>query len=739
MFFSSGCRGQIILSDHKTSDYRIIIPENAQPPEIRAGLELQKHIEGISGAFLPLVADTAATVSHEIILGKSSRLHHHKIKTGFKKTNHDGFLILTKDEKLFITGNTPQGTLNGVYTFLEKYLDCRLYSPSVKIIPEKEQIILPGIRDRQEPVFSFRELHFPAKYDTSYLAWHKLHTHHDGSWGMWVHTFDDLVPPDTYFEAHPEYFSEINGTRQPHSQLCLTNTEVFDTLVKNLEKKINGRPDAQYWSVSQNDNFLACQCENCTRVAEELGGQSGLMLQFVNRVAERFPDKTISTLAYQYTRSAPEKIRPLPNVNIMFCSIECNRSKPLAKDPTSASFVKDMKDWTQLTHNILIWDYVVQFRNYVGPFPNLRVLQPNLEFFAKYGCQLMFQQGSGSSFSEFVDLRSYLIAKLLWDPGLDPDEIMKDFIEGYYGQAAPFITEYIKTLHDELERADDNLWIYGFPYSGFDSFLKPGDIANYTSLFQKAVEAVADDSVMLDRVIYARLPLDFAILDISLHQVNDTLSWLLEKDGQLVVNEEMTDRLDTFIANCNRLNVNTLNEQGYSADDYGRTIRMYLDKSAGSHLGLHKSVSLLTASSPKYEAGGAGALTDGIRGIDDYHFNWLGFEGNDMEAVIDLGEEKTISAISADFLQDNRAWIFLPQWFFVSVSTDNENYSNIGSARNTTSDRKAGSFIRSFSVKAESVQARYIKVKAQSLKTCPSWHIGSGKNAWIFVDEIVIK
>ncbi len=111
-----------------------------------------------------------------------------------------------------------------------------------------------------------------------------------------------------------------------------------------------------------------------------------------------FPDKIISTLAYQYTRSAPKKVKPLPNVNIMLCSIECNRSMPIAKDPSSASFVKDIKDWTKLTGNILIWDYVVQFRNYISPFPNLRVLQPNLAFFADNGCRLMFQQGSGAGF-----------------------------------------------------------------------------------------------------------------------------------------------------------------------------------------------------------------------------------------------------------------------------------------------------------------------------------------------------
>jgi hypothetical protein len=398
-----------------------------------------------------------------------------------------------------------------------------------------------------------------------------------------------------------------------------------------------------------------------------------------------------------------------------------------------------MKDWTRLTDNILVWDYVVQFRNYISPFPNLRVLQPNLEFFAKKGCQLMFQQGSGKSLSEFVDLRSYLIAKLLWDPELDPEIIIKDFVYGYYGPAAPYIAEYIEMLHDALEYSGDNLWIYGFPYSGIDSYLSPVNIPFYTDLFNKAEQATAEDPLILDRVQFARLPLDFAILDISLHQVNDRLSWLQEVNGEFIEKESMINLLDTFVARCNRLNVKYLNEQRLTPEDYNMKIREFLLKSSGSHLGLHKNVELLTPFSPKYDAGGAGALTDGRRGIDDYHFNWLGFEGENLVAIVDLGEEKIINEISVDFLQENRAWIFLPRWVKVTCSTDKETFKNIGISQNITPDTKPGSFIQTFILKANQVQARYVKIEAEALKTCPNWHIGAGMDSWIFADEIVIK
>ena len=131
-------------------------------------------------------------------------------------------------------------------------------------------------------------------------------------------------------------------------------------------------PEAKYWSVSQNDTYKACECDECKNLYKQYGGYSGAMIWFVNQVAEKFPDKIISTLAYQYTRSAPLNIKPADNVNIMFCSIECNRSRSLATDSLSASFRKDAEDWCNLTDNIFMWDYVVQFRNMVSPFPNLQ-------------------------------------------------------------------------------------------------------------------------------------------------------------------------------------------------------------------------------------------------------------------------------------------------------------------------------------------------------------------------------
>ena len=247
---------------------------------------------------------------------------------------------------------------------------------------------------------------------------------------------------------HPEYFSFYDGKRhagvipswdgssyQPEAQLCLTNPDVLEIVCENLQKAINKKPEALYWSVSQNDNVNYCRCEKCAALDSQYaafssdekmlsthggGGYTALgmgsLLTFVNKVAERFPDKIISTLAYQYSRTPPAGIVPFKNVNIMLCSIESSRNDPMTVG--DKAFCEDLIGWGKLTDNILVWDYVIRFSHLFAPFPNLRVLQPNIQFLRNNNVSALFEQGNIQSGGDFAPLRAYMIAKMLWSPML---------------------------------------------------------------------------------------------------------------------------------------------------------------------------------------------------------------------------------------------------------------------------------------------------------------------------------
>ena len=98
------------------------------------------------------------------------------------------------------------------------------------------------------------------------------------------------------------------------------------------------------------------------------------------------------------------------------------------------------------------------------PHPNLRVLGPNVKFFADHNVKGIFEQGAyGPDGAEMAELRAWVLAKLLWDPSRDGEALTNEFIDGYYGPAAPHIKAYLKVTHDAVEASGD--WLGCFEES----------------------------------------------------------------------------------------------------------------------------------------------------------------------------------------------------------------------------------------------------------------------------------
>ncbi len=743
LFFTFSLKSQnVVLVEKGRTSYQIVVGEKADSIELYAAKELQRYLFAISNVTLNIVADSATTSDYEIVIGKNDRLK--EVLPMEEIPRDEGFIIYTDKEKLFIAGGGRKGTLYGVYEFLEKYLGCRMYAPDALVIPESSIVTIPQIKDIQQPVFSYREtLHLYPIQNSSYADWHKLHNRTDiaREWGMFVHTFQTLIPADQYFDTHPEWFSEINGKRIKDGQLCLSNRDMREELITNLSKMIQQNPATRYWSVSNNDNYNFCTCESCKALDKKFGDTpSGSLVWFINQVAAAFPDKIISTLAYQFSRKAPQNIVPADNVNIMLCSIECNRSRSFAEDPGEKEFRQDVEDWAALTHNIFMWDYVVQFRNYLDPFPNLHVLKPNLQFLADHGIRMMFEQGSGEEVTEFHQLRTYLIAKLLWNPYQDANLIINDFLAGYYGAAAPYIRQYIDIMQQALIQSGKRLDIYGFPTDALESYLTPALIKKYEALFDSAAVAVSDDKVLSDRISQARMPLEFAVLDIACSNMIPEISIFINEEGRLKANKAMVARLYRFVDNCRHFNIMALAEsKAYTPEQFLNDVLNIIQKGTAPNPASGKPVVLNSACSPKYNKFGASALTDCNFGRSDYRHNWLGFEGNDMDAVIDLQEKVKVKSISVDFLEAPLSWIFLPVKVEFFVSCDGVEWNKVGESEQQGSNIIGKSEIRKFQIQFPKKEIRYVKVIATSLKRCPEWHRGFGNPCWIFADEIVVE
>lgn len=726
------------LVDKGAPKCTIVIPAGAGEIDLRAASLLQDSVRKMTGAVLPIVAKPHPGRRGEIIIGFPQAAYPAAFRPQLDQLREDGFLAVVSNRHIYIVSGGRKGSIYAVVHLLEKYAGCRKFSPAAEFFPRSDSLFLGRVYDLDNPKNEVRIVNGEFSRDEDYRDWMRLDTQDElFARGYYVHTFQKLLPWETYFQDHPEYFALLNGKRIM-DQPCPTRPEVFDIMAAALDKEMAAQPDRSLWSVSQNDNFSYCRCPECEKVMAEEGSPSGPIIRLVNKIAARFPDKIISTLAYQYSRSAPLLTRPAGNVQIMLCTIELNRSLPIDQDRGSRTFLDDITVWGKIAKRIYLWDYTVNFSHQVSPFPNLHVLQPNIRFFAGNGVRQHFQQTNTSPGHEFSELKGYLLARLLWNPNADFEALLNDFLGGYYGAAAPFIRRYIDALRSALAATGAKLDIYEPPVAHDEDYLSAENAADYNALFDLAETAAASDSAVLERVRTARLPLQYALIEIGKNDMFGPRGFYVRSGGRFEARPEMTRLLDGFFENCLSGGIRTLNESGLTPKDYYDASRRFLDVQIEGNLAFRQAVTAAPAPAAKYGRGDLSVLTNGVRGANDFKVHWLGWQGVDFDLRLDLGEPVSLREISLATLYDPKSWILHPRRVTCAVSGDGTDFREVG-ATLIDGDQSRENVTRNFSWAFPWTGIRYIRFHVEGTKTLPPWHPSAGGASWVFIDEIVVR
>ncbi len=508
------------------SDYVIVTPTEPTPPVQTAAKDLQEHLAKVTGATLEILSeDKAPADAKQILVGHGQRAK--KLLSGIDpaKLGHDGIVMKTVGRDIVLLGRPPRGTLYAVNTFLDDVVGCRWWTSTESFVPKTPDLSVPALDVNYAPRLRYREAFYRDAFEARYAARSKCNGHFARcgaelgghySFAGFVHTFYPFLPPEKYFKDHPEWYSLLGGKRTTErAQLCLTNEEMRNEFVKNALARLKATPGAGIISISQNDWHGQCQCEKCKAIDAAEGSPAGSLLKFVNAVAaeieKEYPDVLVETLAYQYTRKPPRTVRPRRNVIIRLCSIECSFSQPLDEGKQNKKFRDDIEGWSKIAPRLFVWDYVTNFSNYILPHPNMRVLGPNIRFFVKNNVIGLFEQGdAGSTIGDFVRMRAWVLAHLMWKPERDEQALIREFIEGYYGPAAPHLLEYLKIIHDAGDRSGTYLSCFT---QSTTSYLTPEDLIAARLVFDKALATVVGDPSLSRRVRRERLPLDHAWLN----------------------------------------------------------------------------------------------------------------------------------------------------------------------------------------------------------------------------------
>ncbi|HEU0226658.1 MAG TPA: DUF4838 domain-containing protein, partial [Arachidicoccus soli] len=725
----------IILVAKGNSSFEIVLPKNATKVEKQSANILQHFIKDISGASLPIIAEDIYKGQGAIFIGHTM----HSAKNVYDAIKGEGFVINSDTKDIYIVGGSGQGTLYGIYSFLEDFLGCHKFSNSKATFPQEANISIPtDLHINEDPDFVYREAYYPQSEDDQYLQWHRLQRL-DDLWGLWGHSSFKIISPQKYFSTHPEYFGLVNGKRQP-LQLCVSNEDVFKLTVDFLRNAIKENPDALYWSISPQDGGGFCTCSQCEKMNEDDGGPQGSWLQFVNRIAEAFPNQKFVMLAYGPTAAPTLKTKPASNVYIMLSSIDALRQNPLEKEPSASIFRKYLEGWERLTHHIFIWDYTTQFTNYIAPFPDYKNLAANLKYFKKMSVEGVFEQGSGDTYSDMAEYNSYLLAALLWDVNANVANITQTFMNGYYGKAGRYINAYVDALTNAVQQTSAKLDIYGNPVSDYKTYLSPQLINQYSSLLDSAEIAVDRDTLFLNRVYRTRLSLEYTVLQQSLFFGTDKYGYLIPNvnGNGYIVNPKWPIRVNRFVSECKSAGVKQLAEDGITPSDYQQKWNDIFKRPWIQNLAFGAKVNLKFPYSEDYPAKKEKTLTDGLTGGKDFSENWLFIYGNDLVATLDLGQAKTFREIKMNFLQDARHYIFNPSKIKVEVSNDDIHFTSIGSQNiPLIGSEDYDATIVPYEFNFSNQTARYIRITAICHTSLPTW-LSSHKKPSLCCDEIYV-
>lgn len=564
-----------IVKDCK-SEYKIVVPAEHGKVIKFASQELQNVFFEATSCKLDIVLDTGLTYAEDkqyISLGDTTILASSNEQINKAQLGKQGARVLTKGKSVLIAGGDEYGVLFGVYDFLQKELNYEVYATNeitfdytadvplkqlniidVPDIKTRVTSISPDIRGIANAENALRMRLFPSGrggYD--YATSSPL-------FGSWTHTITGTVFPVvtntngvlSYNDNYYAMTEEQQGWFQNY-QLCLTNPDATAEFITRMKSIVDANPDATYFQLGMSDTKKTCECASCRESDRVNGGAGGTYVIFLNKVSRGVDEYlasihsdreiTIGGLAYFAFEQSPtvynsqtQKYEPV-NSNVV-----CDDHVAMMFAPISKSYAHALNDsacdinvasynailgWRAICEKLQIYTYCSNFLDYFLYYNDWDSLKPDAELYGSLNIDYIFDEGGGNSAGNFMALRTYLRSKMYWDSSLNVNQLIDDFIDNYYKEAAPYIKQIFYSL--KMHYAVDIVDFPAYPKGGV---LKCQDLSyskavfwpySYLNilkdLYAKAYSAIENAGyseeqlkVLKDRILADELSADYALI-----------------------------------------------------------------------------------------------------------------------------------------------------------------------------------------------------------------------------------
>lgn len=535
----------MIVKDQK-SCLPIAIPTNPSKVEKTAAEELCEYLKKAAGADFSIISEDQVS-GNAIYVGHTN----YAAACAPVCTGEEQWFIKAHNRNLVISGGrTPKerGLIYGVFHFLEDVLGVRWwneweeYVPSVKEFSVPDDFALSG-----EPKFKLRQISTRhCRRDLRFIA----RTRQSGNpnkeivtgWALdtaqkyggffygggphHVHTLPLYINPETYFEAHPDWFAwdDLFKEYNPEGQLCFCNDDMIAELSRLVIAAIeedNKMAEAleinkpTFYSLSLGDGGGHCQCEKCKKSVAE-SGMLGHILKMVNKVAREVakvhPDAMVETLAYSRYRDKPKDgTSPEKNVIIRLADVYTDILHNLNHRHNTEQ-KKNVVQWGELSRQndatLLVWDYYMYQYPYY-PLPMLFNLEENFKVYVDNGIKGVYIETHEEVDNGMWTMQTWLMSKMMENPDVCFTDLLDDFLFKYYGAAGEYVRKYLYMLRDAVYHYETRVVLH-FPTSQ-NNYIDLDTVLRGNEYLEKALEAVKTSTVLTNRVKILRADLDKAI------------------------------------------------------------------------------------------------------------------------------------------------------------------------------------------------------------------------------------
>lgn len=527
------------------SEYKIVLSATATANELFAANELANFLNLATGAELEIVTDEEYPSSDAIIaIGNTKQAQAANAVSG-QNLATSSFVLKTVGNSLYVTADKPgdgEACLYGVYQILQDAVNFRVYAADeIGYDTDNDTIPLYNYDKVYKPTFDQRELGYASiANDETYkkrmrLVWHDT----DVRWTLHGHTqASHFVNPDFSDTLHPEHEGMIYGQAHPDwfdgGQLCWSaGAEMERVAAEKLIWYIENYPQGEYIMLGQMDNTDYCSCDRCKKKMAELGinpaGMQILLLNNVIKIAEQWraenrPEQDVKyvTFAYNGTLQPPVKkdgngnlvaindqVKPHEKLYIYFTPIETDFAVDLSNQ-RNLSVMEALNGWNALASGrIMVYIYDINFHNYFINFNNFGTVEGMYRDYLDNGVYYMYSQGPiDTCVPCFQEMRVFVESQLMWDIGQGYDNLVNEFMQAYYRDAAPAVRKFYELIRNRYARyyAVDDTSLGGGIYDSI------GDSDIWTENLVNALGDALDDALSAvekykttDNELYAKL------------------------------------------------------------------------------------------------------------------------------------------------------------------------------------------------------------------------------------------